>query len=208
MLTAPFLIAGVDEVGRGPLAGPVTACAVVLDPRRPVDGLNDSKALDEPTRIALDRAIRQRAIGVALGEASVAEIDALNILQASLLAMRRAIEGLREQGIGARLVLIDGNQRSGSALPEATVVKGDGRVAAIAAASIVAKVARDALMDAWHERLPAYGFDRHKGYGTAAHRAAIEAHGVTALHRRTFAPIRQRLQAERRAASGTEPGPA
>jgi len=208
MLTAPFLIAGVDEVGRGPLAGPVTACAVVLDPRRPVDGLNDSKALDEPTRIFLDRAIRQRAIGVALGEASVAEIDRLNILQASLLAMRRAIDGLREQGIGARLVLIDGNQRSGSGLPEATVIKGDGRVAAIAAASIVAKVARDALMDAWHERLPAYGFDRHKGYGTAAHRAAIEAHGVSALHRRTFAPIRQRLQAERRAASGTEPGPA
>jgi len=208
MLTAPFLIAGVDEVGRGPLAGPVTAAAVVLDPRRPVDGLNDSKALDEPTRIRLARAIRQRAIGVALGEASVEEIDRLNILQASLLAMRRAIQALLNEGIGPRLVLIDGNQLAGSDLPEATVIKGDGRVASIAAASIVAKVSRDALMDDWHERLPQYGFGSHKGYGTAAHRAAIREHGVTELHRRSFAPIRQALQDRRREASGPVPSQA
>jgi len=201
MLTAPYLIAGVDEVGRGPLAGPVTAAAVVLDPRRPVDGLADSKALDEARRIALDRAIRQRAIGVSLGEASVEEIDRLNILQASLLAMRRAIQGLLDEGIGPRLALIDGNQRCASALPEATVIKGDGRVAAIAAASIVAKVSRDAQAEEWHARWPDYGFGSHKGYGTAAHRAAIQAHGVTELHRRSFAPIRQLLNERRRQAS-------
>lgn len=190
MLTAPFLIAGIDEVGRGPLAGPVTAAAVVLDPRRPVDGLADSKQLDEPARRCLDRAVRQRAIAVSLGEASVAEIDSLNILRASLLAMRRAVLGLQRQGIGVRLLLIDGNQRIDSEIPQATIVKGDGRASAIAAASIVAKVARDALMCRCHAQLPQYGFDAHKGYGTAAHRAAIEQHGVSDWHRRSFAPVR------------------
>ena len=190
MPKTPYLIAGVDEVGRGPLAGPVVAAAVVLVPQRPVDGLADSKALDEAARERLDQAVRERAIGFAFGEASVAEIDSLNIYHATHLAMRRAIEGLAALGITPGLVLVDGNKLPGSDFPEAAIVKGDGRVAAIGAASIIAKVNRDAQMLAWHSRLPAYGFDAHKGYGTPQHLAALEEHGVTPLHRLSFAPVR------------------
>ena len=190
MPKTPYLIAGVDEVGRGPLAGPVVAAAVVLDPQRPVDGLADSKALDEAARERLDQAVRERAIGFAFGEASVAEIDSLNIYHATHLAMRRAIEELAALDIRPGLVLVDGNKRPGSGSPEAAIVKGDGRVAAIGAASIIAKVNRDAQMLAWHSRLPAYGFDAHKGYGTPQHLAALEEHGVTPLHRISFAPVR------------------
>jgi ribonuclease HII len=197
MRTPPYLIAGVDEVGRGPLAGPVVAAAVVLDPKRPVDGLADSKVLDELARQRLDQAVRAQALGFALGEASVEEIDSMNIYHATHLAMRRAIAGLLALGIHPSLVLVDGNKLPGSCCAESAIVKGDGRVACIGAASIIAKVARDASMDAWHQKLPAYGFDRHKGYGTPQHMAALDRHGVTPLHRRSFAPVRERAEAER-----------
>lgn len=191
MSAASYLIAGVDEVGRGPLAGPVVAAAVVLDPRHPVDGLTDSKALDEAARSDLDRAIRQRALGFALGEASVDEIDEINIYHATHLAMRRAIDALVAGGVIPDLVLVDGNKLPGSGCTEAAIVKGDGRVAAIGAASIIAKVARDAQMQQWHELWPDYGFDRHKGYGTPQHLAALKSYGATRLHRRSFAPVRE-----------------
>ncbi len=194
MSESPYLIAGVDEVGRGPLAGSVVAAAVVLDPRRPVDGLADSKTLDESARQRLDLVIRARALGFAFGEASVQEIDSLNIYHATHLAMRRAIEGLRALDIHPDLVLVDGNKLPGSGFLESAIVKGDGRVASICAASIIAKVARDSSMVALHQQFPAYGFDRHKGYGTAQHLAALDSHGVTAAHRRSFAPIRERVQ--------------
>lgn len=191
MPASPYLIAGVDEVGRGPLAGPVVAAAVVLDPRRPVDGINDSKAIDEATRERLGGQIRARALGFAHGEASVAEIDSMNIYHATHLAMRRAIDRLLALSIQPSLVLIDGSKCPGSVCPEAAIVKGDGRVAAIGAASIIAKVARDAQMAALHRQLPNYGFDKHKGYGTPQHIEALRTHGVTAVHRRSFAPVRE-----------------
>jgi len=215
----PFRIVGVDEVGRGPLAGPVVAAAVVLDPHRPVDGLDDSKRLDEAERERLDRLIRGRALAWCVASASVAEIDELDILQASLLAMQRAVTGLVAPPPGApaadrradaraepladpcearrasraftpALVLVDGNRCPALPYPACAVVGGDGRVKAIAAASIVAKVARDGLMKRWHERHPEFGFAAHKGYATKAHRDALARHGVLALHRRSFAPVR------------------
>lgn len=204
MFAAPYVIAGVDEVGRGPLAGPVVAAAVVLDPRRPVDGLADSKALKDATRERLDAAIRQRAVAYALAEASVDEIDDLNIYQATHLAMRRAISALQADTQAPDLVLIDGNKTPGSGLNEVAIVKGDGRVAAISAASIIAKVARDKQMRAWHDRYPVYGFDAHKGYGTPQHMAALQAHGITPLHRRSFAPVRAHLQPQFKAQTSTE----
>lgn len=182
------LICGVDEAGRGPLAGPVFAAAVILDPQRPIAGLADSKKLPEKARERLAEAVRQQAICWALASASVEEIDALNILQATLLAMRRAVESLARQPAE---VLVDGLHCPRlDALPARAVVKGDASVPAISAASILAKTARDAEMLRLHALHPQYGLDRHKGYPTAAHLAALRRHGVIAIHRRSFAPVR------------------
>jgi ribonuclease HII len=188
--STPGLLAGVDEVGRGPLAGPVVAAAVILDDLRPVKGLRDSKTLGAATRERLDAEIRAKALCVSLAEASVEEIDRLNILQATLLAMQRAVEGLR---LTPAHVLVDGNRLPRLKVPAEAVIRGDARVAAIAAASIVAKVHRDALLDGLHERHPAYGFAGHKGYPTPEHLAALRAHGACAAHRRSFAPVREAL---------------
>tara|TARA_A100001391_G_scaffold72773_1_gene46692 strand:+ start:13094 stop:13777 length:684 start_codon:yes stop_codon:yes gene_type:complete len=179
-------LAGVDEVGRGPLVGAVVTAAVVLDPARPIDGLADSKKLTPARRERLAVAIRERALGWALGRAEHHEIDDLNIYHATHLAMVRAVESLTVQ---VDAVLVDGNRSPVFACPAEAVVKGDGRVPAIAAASILAKVARDAEMVALHRRHPVYGFDRHKGYPTAAHLAALREHGPLAEHRRSFAPV-------------------
>ena len=185
--TTPGLVAGVDEVGRGPLAGPVVAAAVMLDDLQPIKGLRDSKTLGPAMRRRLDAEIRAKALCVSVAEASVAEIDALNILQATLLAMRRAVEGLRL--VPAR-VLVDGNRLPLLKMPAEAIVKGDARVPAIAAASIVAKVHRDALLEQLHETHPQYGFAEHKGYPTPEHLAALRLHGACAQHRRSFAPVR------------------
>lgn len=187
------MVAGVDEVGRGPLAGPVVAAAVILDINRPIDGLADSKCLSPARREELARTIRERALSWALGRAEVAEIDRLNILQASLLAMRRAVEAL---GVTPRCVLVDGNQLPSIAYPAQAIVKGDARVASIGAASILAKVARDGEMQRLDADYPGYGFAQHKGYGTQAHLQALARLGVTPLHRRSFAPVRNRLAEE------------
>lgn len=184
------LICGVDEAGRGPLAGPVYASAVVLDPDNPIDGLADSKKLSERNRDRLAPLIRQRALCWAVASASVEEIDALNILQATLLAMRRAIEALSPQ---PGEVLVDGTHCPCIAIPVRAVVKGDSTVAAISAASILAKTARDAEMLRLHALYPHYGLDRHKGYPTAAHLSALRVHGVAGIHRRSFAPVRDLL---------------
>ncbi|MCB2054441.1 MAG: ribonuclease HII [Geminicoccaceae bacterium] len=182
------LVVGVDEVGRGPLAGPVVAAAVILDV--PVDGLADSKTLAAARRLILDEAIR-RGSRVAVGAASVAEIDRINILQASLLAMRRAVLRL---GIEPDLVLVDGNRPPALPWPVRCVVGGDARVAEIAAASIVAKVFRDAAMRRLALRHTGYGWERNAGYGTSEHLAAMQARGVTRLHRRSFRPVRTLLE--------------
>jgi ribonuclease HII len=184
------LVCGVDEAGRGPLAGPVLAAAVILDAGRPIAGLADSKQLTARQRDARAREIRARALAWAIASASVEEIDALNILQASLLAMRRAVRLLSVQ---PEEVLVDGLHCPELGLPARAVVKGDATVAAISAASILAKVARDDEMRALHRRHPEYGFDRHKGYPTPAHLAALRAHGVSAVHRRSFGPVRALL---------------
>lgn len=186
-------VAGVDEVGRGPLAGPVVAAAVILDPERPIDGLADSKTLSEKKREALAECIRERALGWALGRAEVAEIDDINILQASLLAMQRALAGLSPP---AHYALIDGNRCPALDCPAQAVVGGDARIAAISAASIIAKVARDREMVALEAQYPGYGFDRHKGYPSKAHLEALKRLGVTPVHRRTFAPVRKLLGGE------------
>lgn len=180
-------IVGVDEVGRGPLAGNVVAAAAVLDHKDPIDGLADSKKLSAQRREALSEQIHLRAQSVALGRASPQEIDDLNILQASLLAMWRAVDAL---GMKPDLVLVDGRQLPRWNYPAMAVIKGDARVPQIAAASIVAKVARDRYMCEEHARWPVYGFDAHKGYPTAAHLAALREHGPCPLHRRSFAPVR------------------
>ncbi|MFK7893321.1 MAG: ribonuclease HII [Granulosicoccus sp.] len=193
MHSSPFLIAGVDEAGRGPLAGPVVAAAVILDPRRRIEGLLDSKLLDEPARIALDVQIRRHGLAFCVAEATVQEIDTINILHASMLAMKRAVEGL---SITPEMVLVDGNRYPELELPGAAIVKGDQRVQSISAGSILAKVARDRLMMQWHEQHPQYGFSRHKGYPTAQHRQAIFEHGVIDLHRRSFQPVRDALLRE------------
>jgi len=183
-------IAGVDEVGRGPLAGDVVAAAVILDPDRPIEGLRDSKKLSVSRREALAGEIRERALAWSVARASVAEIDALNILQASLLAMRRAVEALDPQP-GA--VLVDGNRLPRWDYPSQPVVGGDARVPAIAAASILAKVQRDSELVALDRVYPGYGFAAHKGYPTAAHLEALKILGVTPIHRRSFGPVRDLL---------------
>ncbi|MDR2452677.1 MAG: ribonuclease HII [Candidatus Accumulibacter sp.] len=182
------LTCGVDEAGRGPLAGPVVAAAVILDPKKPIDGLNDSKKLSAKRRAELAVEIRARALAWAVAEASVEEIDRINILQASLLAMRRAVDGLAAR---PRLALVDGNRCPRLDCPAEAIVGGDGKVAPIAAASILAKTARDAGMLALHAAYPVYGFDRHKGYPTAFHLEALRLHGPSPAHRRSFAPVAQ-----------------
>lgn len=183
-------VCGVDEAGRGPLAGPVYAAAVVLDPLRPICGLRDSKRLTAGRRAALSGQIRACAQAWAIASASVEEIDALNILQASLLAMQRAVAAL---GVAPMLALIDGNRSPKLACAVQTIVGGDATEPAISAASILAKVARDEAMLALHARFPQYGFDRNKGYGTAAHFARLREHGPCCAHRRSFAPVRRLL---------------
>lgn len=187
------LICGVDEAGRGPLAGPVFAAAVILDPRDPIDGLADSKKLSERTRDRLAPLIRERSLAWAVASATVEEIDALNILQATLLAMRRAVESL---ALRPDEVLVDGMHCPRVEIPVRAIVKGDSTVAAISAASILAKTARDAEMLRLHELHPQYGLDRHKGYPTVAHLAALRSHGVTAIYRRSFGPVRELIQGE------------
>ena len=185
------LLCGVDEAGRGPLAGSVFAAAVVLDPARPVDGLADSKLLPREVREALAASIRERATAWCIASASVAEIDRLNILRASLLAMQRAIEGL---GIDPEEVVVDGNQRPATAFKCRAIVKGDRLVAAISAASILAKVARDAEMTSLDASYPSYGFADHKGYPTPEHLQALREHGPCDIHRRSFEPVFACLQ--------------
>ncbi|MBE0622225.1 MAG: ribonuclease HII [Burkholderiales bacterium] len=185
------LVCGVDEAGRGPLAGPVYAAAVILDPDLPISGLADSKALSASRREDLAGQIRGRALAWAIASASVAEIDVINILQASLLAMRRAVEQLH---VAPGEVLVDGNRCPMIGYPVRAIVRGDSTVPAISAASILAKTARDAEMLRLHQIYPHYGLDRHKGYPTAAHLAALQRHGVCEIHRRSYAPIRKLLQ--------------
>ena len=187
----PGLVAGVDEAGRGPLAGPVVAAAVILDDLRPIPGLADSKALTARRRETLFDEIRARALCSSIASASAEEIDRLNILQATLLAMQRAVQGLR---LLPKRVVIDGNRVPSLAMTAAAVVKGDSLVAAISAASILAKVHRDRLCQDLHHDFPAYGFDRHKGYPTPAHLAALREHGACPAHRRSFAPVRDALR--------------
>ena len=184
------LVCGIDEAGRGPLAGPVVAAAVILDPERPIAGLNDSKKLSEKKRDALAEIIRERALAWAVGEATVEEIDRLNILQATMLAMQRAVAALQ---VKAESALVDGNRCPKLDIPCEAVVKGDGKIASIAAASILAKTVRDAGMLVLHAQYPQYGFDRHMGYPTAAHFAALEAHGASPVHRRSFGPVARQL---------------
>jgi ribonuclease HII len=184
---AAALVAGVDEAGRGPLAGPVVAAAVILDELQPIKGLGDSKVISPRRRERLFDEIRAKALACCIAEASVEEIDRLNILQATLLAMQRAVAGLR---LPPRLVLVDGNRLPVLSMPAEAIVKGDAKVPAISAASILAKVHRDRLCEALHETHPAYGFAKHKGYPTADHLAALRAHGACAAHRRSYAPVR------------------
>ncbi|MCR6666578.1 MAG: ribonuclease HII [Methyloversatilis sp.] len=182
-------IAGVDEAGRGPLCGPVYAAAVILDPARPIDGLNDSKKLSEKKREALAPLIRERALAWAVGIATVEEIDRLNILHATMLAMRRAVEGL---AVPPDQVLVDGNRiPPGLTVPARAIVGGDASEAAISAASILAKTGRDHEMMALAALYPQYGIAKHKGYPTAEHLAALRIHGPSPIHRRSFAPVAQ-----------------
>ncbi len=190
--TSATRVCGVDEAGRGPLAGPVYAAAVILDPDRPIRGLRDSKQLSADRRESLAERIREKSLAWSVASASVEEIDTINILQASLLAMRRAVDGL---SVVPGHVLVDGNQ-----LPKwhhtcEAIVQGDSKVAAISAASILAKTARDALMRALHDEHPQYGFDQHVGYATPQHLACLALHGASVIHRRSFAPVRAAIEA-------------
>jgi len=185
------LVCGVDEAGRGPLAGPVYAAAVILDPAWHIAGLADSKVLSASRRLDLAGQIRRHTLAWAIASASVAEIDAINILQASLLAMRRAVEQL---SVAPSEVLVDGNQCPVVCYPVRAIIRGDSKIAAISAASILAKTARDAEMLRLHRLYPHYGLDRHKGYPTAAHLAALKRHGVSEIHRRSYAPIRKLIE--------------
>jgi ribonuclease HII len=185
------LICGVDEAGRGPLAGPVYAAAVILDPARPIEGLADSKKLSEKKRERLALEIRAKALAFGIASASVEEIDAINILQATLLAMRRAVAALPLRPAQA---LIDGNRCPPLDMPARAIIGGDALEPAISAASILAKTARDAEMCRLHADYPQYALDRHKGYDTAAHRAALAAFGPAHFHRKSFAPVRVLLQ--------------
>lgn len=187
----PGLVAGVDEAGRGPLAGPVVAAAVILDARAPIEGLADSKQLSPRRRERLFDEIRAKALCCSVAQASVEEIDRLNILQATLLAMQRAVKGLR---LKPHKVLVDGNRLPPLDVLAEAVVSGDALVPAISAASILAKVTRDRLLDELHALHPGYGFDRHKGYGTAQHMRALQTLGPLAVHRRSFAPVARALQ--------------
>ncbi len=187
------LMAGVDEAGRGPLAGPVVAAAVMLNDAEPVLGLADSKVLTEKRRERLFDEIRAKALCFCIAEASVEEIDRLNILQATMLAMRRAVEGLR---LKPSMVLVDGNRLPILKIAAEAIVKGDAKVPAISAASILAKVTRDRQCLQMAEAYPDYGFAKHKGYPTAEHLAALQAHGVTPWHRRSFGPVRSVLEAK------------
>ena len=189
-----ILICGVDEAGRGPLAGPVSAAAVILDDKYPIAGLADSKKLSAKQRDALAPIIRERALAWAVAYAEVEEIDQLNILQATLLAMQRAVMALKVQ---PHQVLVDGLYCPQTGIPSQAIVKGDSKVAAISAASILAKTARDELMLMLHGQYPQYGFDAHKGYPTGAHLAALQAHGVSPIHRRSFRPVREAMQQSR-----------
>jgi ribonuclease HII len=186
----PGLIAGVDEAGRGPLAGPVVAAAVILDDLQPIKGLADSKKLTALKRERLYDEIRAKALCCSIAEASVEEIDRLNILQATMLAMQRAVAGLR---LKPTKVLVDGNRIPQLDMLAEAIVKGDSLIPAISAASILAKVHRDRWCAELHQRYPLYGFDGHKGYGTAQHLAALQAHGACPEHRKTFAPVTQVL---------------
>ncbi|MDO9103977.1 MAG: ribonuclease HII [Methylovulum sp.] len=188
-----MLVAGVDEAGRGPLAGAVVAAAVILDPARPVDGLADSKTLTAAKRDSLALLIKASALSWSIAEASVEEIDRLNILQATLLAMQRAIMGLSPS---PGQVLIDGNRVPVLTIPAQAIIKGDSKVAAISAASILAKVARDAMMDDYHKAYPDFSFHLHRGYGTKQHLAEIEKFGFLDVHRKTFNPIKRLLASQ------------
>jgi ribonuclease HII len=183
-----LLVCGVDEVGRGPLAGPVVAAAVILDPARPIEGLADSKKLSERRREALFEQICERSLAWSLGRAEVAEIDSINILQASLLAMQRAVAGLRP---APRQALVDGNRLPRLPCAARAIVGGDGSEPCISAASIIAKVVRDREMVALDGRFPGYGLARHKGYPTRLHLQALDELGVTEIHRLSFAPVRK-----------------
>ena len=185
------LVAGVDEVGRGPLCGPVVTAAVILDPLRPIQGLNDSKKLSEARREALYEEICAKALAWCIARAEVEEIDRLNILGATMLAMQRAVEGL---AVMPKLALIDGNRCPKLAVPSAPVIGGDAQVPAIAAASILAKVSRDREMQALDLIYPGYGIAAHKGYPTPVHLEALQRLGPTPIHRRSFAPVRQLLE--------------
>jgi ribonuclease HII len=194
----PGLLAGVDEAGRGPLAGPVVAAAVILDDLAPIRGLADSKALSPGRRESLHDEIRAKALCVSVAEASVEEIDQLNILHATMLAMRRAVEGLR---LVPHHVQVDGNRLPVLKVPAEAIVKGDALVPAISAASIIAKVTRDRLCDALHQQYPHYGFDGHKGYPTPEHLNALRRHGACPAHRRSYAPVRESLALQQVAAA-------
>ena len=185
------LICGVDEAGRGPLAGAVFAAAVILNPEKPILGLADSKKLSEKRRDALAVEIKQHALAWAIASSSVEEIDSINILQASLLAMKRAVEAMQLQfDVTPHLVQVDGNKTPKINLPCEAIVKGDSKVQAISAASILAKTARDAELYALDKQYPLYGFAQHKGYPTAVHVALLQQHGVSPVHRKSYAPVR------------------
>lgn len=190
--------AGVDEAGRGPLAGPVVAAAVVLPPDGAPEGTADSKALSPARRVELAERIRERALGWALGQAAASEVDRLNVLEATLLAMRRALAGLAAVGVVPALALVDGNRcPAGLPFPARAVVRGDASVAEISAASILAKVCRDREMERLGRRWPQYGFAAHKGYPTAAHLERVRRFGPSPIHRLTFGPVRRGRGAER-----------
>jgi ribonuclease HII len=195
LLDGPGLMAGVDEAGRGPLAGPVVAAAVILDELQPIQGLADSKVLTAAKRERLFDEIRAKALCFCIAEASPAEIDQLNILQATLLAMQRAVAGLR---LKPTLVQVDGNRLPKLPMPAEAIVKGDAKVPAISAASILAKVTRDRQCLVMHESHPVYGFDGHKGYPTPEHLAALREHGPSPWHRLSFAPVRESAREPKR----------
>lgn len=190
----PGLVAGVDEAGRGPWAGAVVAAAVILDPQRPIVGLNDSKKLSAAKREALYAQICEQALCYSVAEASAEEIDQINILQATFLAMTRAVQGL---ALAPQQVLVDGNRLPPWQYPAQAIVGGDGKVAAIAAASILAKVTRDRACAELDALYPAYGFAQHKGYGTKQHQEALRQYGASPAHRRSYAPVRAVLSAQR-----------
>lgn len=187
------IVCGVDEAGRGPLAGPVFAAAVILDPKRPIEGLKDSKQLTEARRNELAPRIKECALAWAIAECSHQEIDSLNILQATMLAMRRAVEALATV---PTIALIDGNRCPPLSIKAHAIVEGDDKVHAISAASILAKTARDAALVALHEVYPQYGFDQHKGYSTPLHLERLREHGPCPVHRRSFAPVRALMEPE------------